>query len=133
MCRCSVTEAFYFSRGLGETSHRNLFEKLLNFVLTSSTGTVSAARGMELIGLPLNDEEEAWFEHYLKNGDGRTMTSANDTLIMRAQLTGKSKTLLEYGKNINGRKIDGVNWAALRDSMQRGSRSAENSTAAFTL
>jgi hypothetical protein len=132
MCRSSVTEAFYFSRARGNPSHRNLFEKLLNFVLANSAGAIRATRSVELINLPLDEEEEAYFEEYLKDGKGRTLFGANDTLVMRALVTGRSNAIMEYGKNMSGRKIDGVNWATLRDSVQRSSRLKDTSMATFT-
>ncbi len=132
LCRSSVTEAYYFSRGLGNPNHRNLFEKLLNFVLANSTGVIRATRSVELIHLPLDEEEEAWFEEYLENGNGRNLFGANDTVVMRALVTGRSNAITEYGKNISGRKIDGVNWATLRDSVQQGSRLKGTSVAMFT-
>jgi hypothetical protein len=132
MCRSSVTEAFYFSRARGNSSHRFLFEKLLNFVLANSAGAIRATRSVELINLPLDEEEEACFEEYLKDGNGRTLFGANDTLVMRALVTGRSNAIMEYGKNMSGRKIDGVNWATLRDSVQRSLRLKDTSMATFT-
>ena len=133
LCQSSVTEAFYFSRGLGNPRHRNLFGKLLNFVLTNSKGAIRATRSVELISLPLNEEEEAYFKEYLKDGNGRTLSGANDTLLMRALVTGRSNTMMEYGDNMSGRRINGTNWTILRDSVQRGLRSNDTSMATFTL
>ena len=132
LCRSSVTEAFFFSRGLGSVRHRDLFEKLLNFVLANSPGAIRATRSMELINLPLAEEEEAWFEEYLKDGKGRTLSGASDTLVMRALVARRPNAIMEYGINTNGRKIDGINWSILKDSIQRGSRSMDNSRATFT-
>ncbi len=109
-----------------------MFEKLLNFVLANSAGAIRATRSVELINLPLDEEEEACFEEYLKDGNGRTLFGANDTLVMRALVTGRSNAIMEYGKNMSGRKIDGVNWATLRDSVQRSSRLKDTSMATFT-
>ena len=133
LCRSSVTEAFYFSRSLGKSSQRNLLERLSSFVLANSTGAVRANRGVELISLPFDEEEEAWFEEYLEKGNGRTLFGASDTLMMRAQLTGRPNAILRYGKNMTGCKIDGVNWAILNASVLNGSRSADSLTTAFTV
>lgn len=75
---------------------------------------------MELISLPLDDEEGVWFEGYLKDGEGRELPGAGDTVIMRGLARGDPTFLLEHGKDIAGRKIDGVSWATLRESLQRG-------------
>lgn len=120
LCRSSITEAFFFSREQGEFIHHNLFEKLVNFVLVNSTGTIRARRSVELINLPFDDVENAWFEEYLKDGKGRTLSGASDTIIMKGLATGNTTFLLEHGKNIAGRKIDGVNWATIRESLQHG-------------
>ena len=119
-CRCSITEAFYFSRGQEEQAHQVLFEALIKFVLVDSTGDAKARRGVELIGLPFNDEEEVWFEAYLKDGKGMALAGAMDTLIMRGLAKGNSKALIEHGNNKPGRKIDGENWAILRESLHNG-------------
>ena len=128
-----MTEAFYFSRSLGNPRHRNLFGKLLNFVLANSKGAIRATRSVELISLPLDEEEEACFEEYLKDGNGRTLSGANDTLVMRALVTGRSNTVMEYGENMNGRRINGMNWATLKDSVQRGLNFNDTSIATFAL
>lgn len=73
-----------------------------------------------MINLPFDDVENAWFEEYLKNGKGRTLSGASDTIIMKGLATGNTSFLLEHGKNIAGRKIDGVNWATIRESLQNG-------------
>ena len=120
LCRSSITEAFFYSREQGEFIHQNLFEKLINFVLVNSTGTIRAKRSVELINLPFDDIENTWFEEYLKDGKGRTLSGAGDTIIMKRLATGDSTFLLEHGKNFAGRKIDGVNWATIRESLQHG-------------
>ncbi|MCJ1466516.1 hypothetical protein MMC07_005136 [Pseudocyphellaria aurata] len=120
VCRASVTEAFFFSREQGEFIHRNLFEKLINFVLVDSTGTIRAKRSVELINLPFDNVENNWFEEYLKDGKGRTLSGASDTIIMKGLATGDSTFLLEHGQSIAGRKIAGVNWATIRESLQHG-------------
>ena len=131
MCQSSVTEAFYFSRGLGNSRHHNLFEKLLKFVLANSTGAIRATRSVELMNLPLDEEEDGWLEEYLKEGNGRTLFGANDTLGMRAFVTGKSNAIMGHGRKMSGREIDGINWATLMDSVQRSSRWKDASMATF--
>lgn len=113
LCRSSITEAFFFSRDHGEFIHRDLFEKLIDFVLVHSSGTIRAERGVELISLPLDEAEKAWFEDYLQDGKGRTLFGSGDTIIMRRLATGDSTFLLENGKKMAERKVAGVNWATL--------------------
>ena len=118
LCRASITEAFYFSRTQGDLNHRVLFEKLIIFVHANSSGAIKATRAVELISLPLNDDEESWFNEFLEEGEGRTLPGASDTVIMKKIATGRPVPELDNGAIRSGRKIDGVNWATLTGSMR---------------
>ncbi|MCJ1376050.1 hypothetical protein MMC20_007288 [Loxospora ochrophaea] len=118
-CRGSITEAFFFSRSQGEHIHRHLFEKLVSFVHAEAGGTIRATRGVELIGLPFNEEEETWFEEYLVEGKGRSLYGAKDSVMMRKILTGRAREAVEFGKDLSGKVIDGVNWTSLMDGLQQ--------------
>ena len=122
LCRSSITEAFFFLREQGESIHHDLFEKLIDFVLVHSSGGIRAKRGIELISLPLDDAENDCFEKYLKEGKGRTLPGASDTIIMRELAKGDSNFLLQSGKKVAGRKVAGVNWATLQESLSHDSR-----------
>lgn len=99
-------------------NHRVLFEKLINFVHVSSHGAIKATRGVELISLPLNEEEESWFTEFLEDGKARNLAGANDTLIMRAIATGRSESVARDRRTGNSQSIDGVNWNTLRGGMR---------------
>ena len=118
LCRISITEAFYFSRTQGDLNHRVLFEKLVNFVHANSHGAIKATRGVELIGLPLNEEEESWFKGFLEDGKGRNLAGANDTLVMRAIATGHSESVSRDQRTINSQKVDGIDWQTLTSGMR---------------
>ena len=118
MCRASITEAFYFSRGQGDLIHRTLLENLAGFVHSSAAGDVRAAKAMELIGLPLTEEEELWFEEYLSEGKGRALQGAKDTLRARQISSGRLQDALSDSKDLNGRKQEGTNWMALKRSLK---------------
>ncbi|KAL9137739.1 MAG: hypothetical protein Q9175_001048 [Cornicularia normoerica] len=118
LCHVSVTEAFYFSRTQGDLNHRVLFEKLLNFVHANSDGAIKATRGVELISLPLNEEEASWFTEFLEDGKGRNLPGANDTLIMRAIAIGRPESVSRDWRTGNSQKIDGVDWNTLRGGMR---------------
>lgn len=47
----------------------------------------AASRAAELVGLPLDSDEEAWFEDYLLRGDGRRLPRARDAVLARRALT----------------------------------------------
>ncbi|KAL2045694.1 hypothetical protein N7G274_002124 [Stereocaulon virgatum] len=115
LCRANVTEAFYFSRAQGDMNHRVLFEQLIAFVHTNSTGAIKATRGVELISLPLNEEEESWFDAYLEE-KGSTLPGAIDTFLMRGVATGRTHSKEHHRRRPSGRRIDGMNWDTLRNS-----------------
>ena len=130
LCRTSVTEAFFFARSRGETAHQSLFEKLITFALADTTGPLRGARSTELISLPFDKVEEAWFEEYLGSGKGGRLFGASDTLIMRGLTTGKVESLTE-AKNMKGRKIDGLDWEMLRSGIANSARANASSGDVF--
>lgn len=113
-----MIEALSFSRNQGGETSRNLFENLINFVLTDTSDLIRASRVNDFISLPLNDKEEVWFNDYLKEGKGRTLLGANDTVIMRGLLRGNEKPLLEHDSTDSG-KIDGVNWTTFKQNTRQ--------------
>ena len=75
---------------------------------------------MELIHLPLDEEEEQWFEEFLNEGKGTTLYGAKDTLMMRKIAKGQVREAVDLGSKLSGRKIDGLNWDALREGLRKG-------------
>ena len=120
LCRASITEAFYFSRTHGDLNHRVLFEKLITFVHANSSGPTKANRGVELISLPLNEDEEVWFNEYLNNGRGSTLPGATDTLIMRGISIGRPDPHLQNRRRASSQKIGGINWETLTNGTRTG-------------
>lgn len=121
LCRSSITEAFYFSREQSEFTHRYLFEKLIDFVLGNSSGNSQGKKCVELISLPFDEVENVWFDEYLEDGKGRKLPGANDTIIMRGLTKGDPTFLVDHAQNVNGRKVDGVNWVTFRESLKQSS------------
>lgn len=128
MCHGSVTEAFYFSRRQAESSQKHLLEQLISYVLSNTKGDDRAARSMELVNLPFNEQEENWFEEYLGTGKGKMLHGAKDTVTIRRIGTGRFKEAIADGDGPSGRKIDGVNWEPLRHGLAEGlaSRNVED-------
>ncbi|KAL8797516.1 MAG: hypothetical protein Q9195_000332 [Heterodermia aff. obscurata] len=118
LCRASITEAFFFSRARGELSHQTLFERLIDFALSTSHGTARSPRSIELISLPLNDMEESWLEEYLTAGRGSRLPGARDTVIMRGLALGRHDAISSHDRNRHSRKIRGMDWATLDNSMK---------------
>lgn len=117
LCSASITEAFYFSRTQSDLKHRILFEKLISFVHSKSVGEVKAARAVELISLPLNEHEEAWFTEFLGRGKGSMLSGAADTLIMRGLAIERSDSNAQRQRERRSEKVDGVNWETLRSNI----------------
>lgn len=115
LCRSSVTEAFYFSRKYEEYHRRNFFEQLVGFVLKTGPGQTRSRRAMELVGLPLGEDEQEWFEESLLHGSANSLPGAKDTMMMRRLAMGRVGAELE---SLGGKKVDGLNWDDLRQSMQ---------------
>lgn len=120
MCQASITDAFYFSRGQGDLIHRTLLEALVGFIHSSAAGDVRAAKAIELIGLPLTEEEELWFEEFLSEGKGRNLHGAHDTLRARQIVSGRLENASSNSKDSTGRKHEGINWTVLKGSLKQG-------------
>ncbi|KAF4269059.1 hypothetical protein KXV95_006101 [Aspergillus fumigatus] len=116
LCRSSITEAFYFTRKRDESLRRAYLEQLIEFVLKTSPGQMRSQRAMELISLPLDNTEEEWFEEALLRGCAKTLHGAKDTAMMRRFATGKLDALSPESESLGGKKIDGLDWDALRQS-----------------
>lgn len=119
LCRSNVTEAFYFTRRYDELQRRNYFEQLVQFVHKSPAGQTRSKRAMELVGLPLGEDEEDWFEEALLHGSARSFPGAKDTVMMRRLATGKMSDLGTELESLGGKKVDGLNWDTLRESMRQ--------------
>lgn len=118
LCRASITEAFYFSRKNDELHRHTLLELLIQFVLNTKGGQTRSDRAMELISLPLDANEEEWFEESLLRGSCRNLHAAKDTVMMRRLATGTLQNLSTDLESLSGRKVDGLNWDVLKQSMK---------------
>ena len=59
-----------------------LLEQLITFVHADAGGELRSDRAIELLALPMNAEEKSWSAEFLKNGKGKSLYGAKDTLIM---------------------------------------------------
>ncbi|KAL9639438.1 MAG: hypothetical protein Q9204_001097 [Flavoplaca sp. TL-2023a] len=117
----SVTESFFWCRQHGEPSHRKFFEQLIYTVLDGAEGESRAMRSVELIHLPFNAEEEAWFGAYLTEGKGMDLHGAKDAYRVRAVATGKNGPIAS-GANAYGNSGDhAMDWSGLGSSYEQGS------------
>ncbi|RDW72295.1 ELYS family protein [Aspergillus mulundensis] len=118
LCRASITEAFYFTRKHHDALRQAYLTQLVEFVLRTDAGQMRSRRGMELIGLPFDDQEAQWFEDALLRGSAKTLHGAKDTVMMRRLATGKVTGLSTELESLGGKKIDGLNWDMLKQSME---------------
>ena len=119
MCQASITEAFFFARSWDATKHRHLFERMLLSVHNAPAGQLRGQRAVEVIPLPFDELEEAWFEEYLLHGKGKGLHGAADSVIMRKIATGHQAEAAILAAQSKNRKIDGINWTSLTQSMQQ--------------
>lgn len=118
LCRSNVTEAFYFSRRYDDLHRQAFFGQLVEFVLKTPAGQNRSWRAMELVGLPLDEDETEWFENTLLRGKASSLPGAKDTVMMRRLAIGQMGGLAPELESMGGKKVDGLNWDDLRQSMR---------------
>ncbi|KAJ5396759.1 hypothetical protein N7509_004872 [Penicillium cosmopolitanum] len=118
LCRSNVTEAFYFSRRYDDLHRQAFFGQLVEFVLKTPAGQNRSRRAMELVGLPLDQDEAEWFEGTLLRGKASSLPGAKDTVMMRRLAIGQMGGLAPELESMGGKKVDGLNWDDLRESMR---------------
>ncbi|CRK45794.1 hypothetical protein BN1723_001137 [Verticillium longisporum] len=109
----SVTEALAFSRTHPAAVREQLFRRLVSSVLDAQAGDDTARRAIELAGLSLDADEEAWLETYLLEGDGKRLKNAQDTLLMRKLATGRYTEAVKE-KGLGGR------WGVVIEGLKSG-------------
>jgi len=119
LARTSVTEAFYFLRGQQEYAQKHMFEMLVALVLNNSTSETAANRSVELVNLPFTEKEEEWLEHYLLDGEGRSLKKGKDVLMMRKIGTGNFNDSLSL-KGVQNRPIGGLDWGTISGAVEDG-------------
>ena len=119
IARTTVTEAFYFCRSQPEHAQQHLFGMLTALALTNQPNTSTAERSLELVNLPMTQQEEAWFEEYLLRGEGRPIQNGKSALMMRRIGTGKIQEA-SVVKGMANRAIGGLDWSSLLATGQKG-------------
>jgi hypothetical protein len=120
LCGLSLASALTFLRAQSPTQHSLLLQTLINSALTGHPGAQRATRGVELLELPLTEEEESWFEQYLLEGEGAKLHGARDTVMMRRIALGRVGEAEEVGRQLSGRKVDDVSWDDVKVGLKRG-------------
>ena len=115
LCKTTLVEAYRYAQQQPNLKHKSLFEKLILSVLSESVEDVRAERALLLLGLPLSEEEEIWFEDLL-HGSGSRCPGAKDSVIMRQIATGKDLDHLLDRQS--GPRINGLNWDDIQSSIR---------------
>lgn len=110
--KTNVTEALLYSRTFPDHAREQLFQRLIASVLDGSKGDEVTSQASELVFLPFDASEDAWFEDYLSNGDGRTLKRAKDMLLVRRIASDKFGELIKYKANNQ--------WAAVLEGIKSG-------------
>lgn len=123
----NVTDMYDWIHSRPEHEQKPLLEILIDETLNhnawsdrSEDGVYTRdAKAYELVSLPFTNEEEQFIEKFLTEGRGRTFQNAQDLVMMRRIATGK---LADVAADVatRGRRLDGVNWDVLKDSVKRG-------------
>jgi protein ELYS len=122
MCKASITEAFYFMRKQPPTKQKHLLEILIMSALNLPASDERKRKGLELIELPFNPKEEAWFCEYLTNGSGKEFERSGDALLTRLLAQDQYDSVLEIVNSIktSKAKVDGVKWENIIEGVNRG-------------
>jgi hypothetical protein len=122
MCKASTTESFFFIRRQPPAEQRHLLELLVESALNMQAGEERKRRGLELVDLPFNATEEAWFREYLTSGKGRVLERSGDTILTRLLALGHYDEMLDTADDVNASKakVDGVKWDNIVEGVNRG-------------
>ena len=121
LCRLSVTGSFFLYSKQSAPTNSRLFERLIDLVLSNPEDIDRSSQSVELINLPLSQDEESWLSDHLTEGKGRNLPGAKDTLMMRSITTGRLSKFSDESKGFTGRTVGGINWATVKEGMQQSS------------
>jgi hypothetical protein len=121
-CKASLTEAFFFMRRQPPHDQKHLLEILIDSALGLPASEERKRKGLELVELPFNAQEEAWFKEYLTNGKGRKYDRAGDTVLTRLLARGHYDQMLDAVDSVNTSKtnLDGFKWDSIIEGVNRG-------------
>ncbi|SPN99211.1 uncharacterized protein DNG_02248 [Cephalotrichum gorgonifer] len=112
MAATSLSQALHYSRTFADHTREALFRRLIISVLDSPPGDEAAERAVELVSLPMDAAEEAWYEEFLTT-DGASHKKAKDALVMRRIVVGKfDDAVAERGL--------GSRWGPILEGMKQG-------------
>ncbi|KAM3540857.1 hypothetical protein ARSEF1564_006213 [Beauveria bassiana] len=112
MSRTNVTEALLYSRTFPGHARVQLFQRLITSVVDANKDDEITRQASELVFLPFDATEDAWFEDFLSNGEGRTLKRAKDMLLVRRISCDRFEELTKYKANNE--------WAAVLEGIKSG-------------
>ncbi|EGX95836.1 hypothetical protein CCM_00490 [Cordyceps militaris CM01] len=112
MARTNVTEALLYARTFPDHAREQLFQRLIVSVLKGGKDDEITSHASELVFLPLDATEDAWFEDFLSRGKGRTLKRAKDMLLVRRIACDRFGELTKYKANSE--------WAAVLEGIKSG-------------
>ncbi|OAA57761.1 hypothetical protein ISF_07002 [Cordyceps fumosorosea ARSEF 2679] len=112
MARTNVTEALLYSRTFPDHAREQLFQRLVASVLDGSHDDKITSQARELVFLPFDTTEDAWFQDFLSHGEGRSLKRAKDMLLVRRIACDRFEELTKYKANNE--------WAAVLEGIKSG-------------
>lgn len=107
----NLVEAYYFAKKQDDLRHKILFERLVVAIHQEQPSAIRAGRATLLVGLPLTDEEDAWFEDCLLHSK---LPGAKDSIMARRIATARSITDTTALNRLKGESMAGMTWDNVR-------------------
>ena len=81
LCRLSIVEAYHLTRSRDDSTRWRLLEHLVSFAYASPSEQERAARATKLMGLPLTSDEQVHMETFIREGSGKNLRGAKESLL----------------------------------------------------
>ncbi|RDA93739.1 hypothetical protein CP533_0224 [Ophiocordyceps camponoti-saundersi (nom. inval.)] len=112
MVHGDATEALLYSRTHPQHTREQLFRRWVRTNLKECRREEDPSQRDKLAFLPLDPDEEKWFEHYLTVGEGKNLPKAKDTLLAR-------QIACDRFSDVSEQRV-GEQWAAVVEGIKRG-------------
>lgn len=112
MASTSLSQALHYSRTFSPPTRELLFRRLVTSVLEAPAGDDAAEQAVELVNLPFDAAEEAWFAEFL-SGEGSGLKKGKDALVMRRIVMGR------FEEAVGERGLT-TRWGPILEGMKQG-------------
>jgi hypothetical protein len=122
LCDASITEAYFFMQRMPSAVRPPLLEILVESALEAPAEEERKKKGMELVELPLSDDETSTVEEFLSKGKGRAIQHGKDALLVMLLARGKYDKMLSSLENVSvpGTGFDESKWESVRSGVKNG-------------